>query len=250
MSNNILDYPDTEAVFPDNRAHALLLWLSLESLDPFWKAGFPALSERLDALRSAARFGLKKRHDDRNASVRQNAQAAMDAETSELFRAFLVRDDFLQEVSGLDAWASFFSAFRSEPETFGLSDPEHAHDLAKNYKADVSKMVRSIMAELRASILQAPLSDWDMEQHARYGENYHEDGKGDRSAILSNLSALLAAHLFDDFMKTNVLTLPAAEQERLHTAVQAEWSEGLDDPVLSGVPIQRDVPHAIQVTSP
>lgn len=242
--------PDTEAAFPDNRAHALLLWLSLDSLERFWGAGFPALFGRLSHLQSAARTGLQKRHENPACSVRNEALAAMDPATSALFRDFLARDTFLSDARGLEAWEAFFSAYRSEPEAFGLSDPIAAERLAQHYKEDVSKAARATMTDLRANLTQTPLSDWDMEQHTRYGENYHEDGQGDRSALLSNLGALLSGHLFDRFLKSHVLSLSDQDQRALHAAVQAEWDETLEDPMLAAVPSEARVPHAGEVVSP
>lgn len=227
---NILDYPDTDAVHPDDRAHAIILWLSLDSLDPFWRLSFPSCAPLLPTMRACAREALSERHAGRATSVRTAFEACLTdrggaghEDAAEWADRLLSADEYIEGTAGLGPWQGFLGQGQGDPDLYGLDNEALAEELADTFRAEVAKPSRRIMDAVRAQAMNRTLSDWDMEQHARYGENYHETGETDRSAILTAVGQLGRNLRFLDWMRRRVLTLPQVEQDNLHRALLREW---------------------------
>jgi hypothetical protein len=215
----------------------LVIWLSLDSLQPFWMA-IPPFDALILPVRHAAQDAVRRWH---NGAVARPETMFFDALTQTMPEPSVTTiRQFFDCVAQFDSnhdigyWQSWVSQNQHRPDVPGM-DAATAMGLMKKYQDDVAKKNNVLWAKIAAAIKATPLSDWDLFIHATYCYCTDETSQFAESLLLSGLSSLQYNLLFNTFVAQHILTLPAADQDHLLHAVQAEWADLWSEP-MSGLP--------------
>ncbi len=215
-------------------AHQLVIWLSLDSLEPFWMT-LPPFAAHLQPIRDAARTALQKWHLHPETDLPESwffatLSAALPADAVTGVRGFFDAAARLKANADLGYWRSWVSQNQHRPDVPGMA-PDAATALMKMYRDDVVAKGNAVWEKVRVQIKSAPLTDWDMHIHAEYGLCTEETDQFDESMLLSGVSDLKNNLLFNNFLAQHVLTRPQHDQDCLAAAVRAEWADlWSDDP--------------------
>lgn len=244
MNTDIWQYPQTEAVFSPTRAHERIMWLSLDSLAPFW-ADYPVFNGYLPQARQAARGALEPYQ---RGATRDPAEIRFDAALAQHLPGTMAREvagfmaglSRFERLEHLGAWRAYFSAHQHEIALPGLP-PETAARLLHQFRDEVITVAKDRRQVLQEAVTTNTLSDWDLGIHAFYGLNYYSSDQFDKSVVLVGLHQLTDAILFNTFLAQRVTTLPLDQQNAVLAAVQDNWAElAADDPIAARKGLQLD----------
>lgn len=235
MPTDIWAYPDTEAVFPPSQAHEHIMWLSLDSLAPFWE-DFPLFAKCLPSVRAAARAALEPYQKGETTSPAETRFASalssrLPQPKADEIMSFLDSLTRLRNLDEAGPWRAFFGEFQHDLQVDGVR-PDMCQTLSDQFKEGVVAEKKSRTEKLRDAVMDTTLSEWDLAIHAFYGLNYYSTDQFDKSVVIVALNHLTDAILFNQFLARWITTLPASEQNALLTAVRKSWAETAEaDPI-------------------
>lgn len=226
MTNTVPpEIPQREVI---SRRHQLVVWLSLDSLNPYW-ATLPPVGPDPALVRAAAQAGLRDWHaaagsDAPEAWFLARLANIAPPQLCTAMQGFMDAVLRVQTSEALGYWKSWMGQNQHRPVVPGM-DPAAATALMKLYRDEVVTKPKAAWADLRAAIKATPLSDWDMSIHADYGFCTEETDQFAESVLLSGLATLRSDLHFNSFIAQHVLALPAQDQACLLAAVRAEWAD-------------------------
>lgn len=226
---------DTPAIIPRDKSEAIVTWLALVSMAPFWRAVWPELNAWLPPIREAARNALYRRYEGGEVSdVAALFKAALPEGQRPVALGILHHIAALYRLEGVGEWRAWFSQHQHEAEGLGLSDPALAHTLTDRYRREVVRPARALRHQIAAEIPAEPMDDWDMWIHTAYDYHYQTDPDGEDSALLIEMAEVYRALLFNDFLRDAVAVLPAKDRLELWRAIRSDAGETLTEMVDGG----------------
>ena len=219
--------------------HQLVIWLSLDRLEPFWMS-VPSASAAWPNLRTAAQKALQGWHSQGGPDAPENwfwAMLSVEAtpETVTTMRSLFNALQRLQSTPDIGFWRAWVSQNQHCSYVPGM-DRGRVDDLMKAFRKLIAEG-DAAWVKLQAAIKSMPLSDWDLHIHTAYGYCTEQTGQLAESVLMAGLSRLKADILFNLFLAQHVLALPRKDQRHLLEAVREEWAELWSDDDTGLVPL-------------